>query len=88
MDERVDEYLKKDSRVIPVVFHNLSGYDSHFFIKALVTSFDEKVSLLPINEEKYISFTKNVEKTNVKLRFIDSFRFMPSGLEKISIIPQ
>ena len=54
-------------------------------MKALVTIFEGKVSLLPINKKKYISFTKNVEKTNVKLRFIDSFRFVPSSLEKLAL---
>ena len=50
----------KYSHAIPVVFPNLLGYHFHFFNKALVISFEEKVSLLPISKEKYISFTKKM----------------------------
>ncbi len=39
---------------IPIIVHNLSGYDSHFFVEAL--SFDEKEIKVVVNtEEKYIS---------------------------------
>ena len=43
----------------PVVFHNLSGYDSHLFIKTL-GNIDGDISCIPNNEENYISFTKQV----------------------------
>ena len=43
----------------PVVFHNLSGYDSHLFIKTLGNN-EEDLSCIPNNEENYISFMKQV----------------------------
>ena len=44
----------------PVVFHNLSGYDSHLFIKNLGFS-EGHIDCIPSNEEKYISFSKKIE---------------------------
>ena len=84
----------KEPSFIPVVFHNLSGYDAHLFIKQLgVTSGD--INCIANTEEKYISFTKKIlvdtiidkddKEKNVYLnnRFIDSFKFMSSGLESL-----
>ncbi|XP_018404835.1 PREDICTED: uncharacterized protein LOC108781382 [Cyphomyrmex costatus] len=80
----------KDSRCIPVVFHNLTGYDAHFIIKEIATAYEGHVDLLPITKEKYISFTKHVDNTIddkkncIQLRFIDSYRFLASSLDKLS----
>ena len=77
-----------------MVFHNLSGYDSHLFIKNLGFT-DGNIDCIPNNEEKYISFTKNTvtgSYTNKegkdkpikhKIRFIDSFKFMSTSLESL-----
>ena len=86
----------------PVVFHNLSGYDSNLFIKNLGFS-EGNIDCIPSNEEKYISFSKKIEvKSYMKkvkneegepvekeikvyhtIRFIDSFKFMATSLEKL-----
>lgn len=78
-------------KFFPVVFHNLTGYDAHLFIKKIGGT-ENKINVIPCNEEKYISFSKEVlvdkfvnkegKEVEVKreLRFIDSFRFMPSSL--------
>ncbi|XP_039312526.1 uncharacterized protein LOC120359374 [Solenopsis invicta] len=74
----------KDSHYIPIVFHNLSGYDVHFIIKEIATAYEGRIDLLPITKEKYISFTKNDQKNCIKLRFIDSFKFLASSLDKLA----
>ncbi|XP_018402799.1 PREDICTED: uncharacterized protein LOC108779790 [Cyphomyrmex costatus] len=81
----------KDSFYIPIVFHNLSGYDAHFVIKEIATKFKGHVDLLPLTKEKYISFTKHVKDTSdkdsrncVKLKFIDSFKFLNASLDKLA----
>ena len=45
---------------MPVVFHNLSGYDSHLIIKNLGFS-EDNINCIPNNEEKYISFSKKIQ---------------------------
>ena len=85
----------KVPKFFPVVFHNLSGYDSHLFIKTLGNS-EGDISCIQSNEEIYIFFTKQVivdkfvnkegKEVNVKLelRLINSLRFMASSLDKLS----
>ena len=78
----------------PMVFHNLSGYDSHLFIKNLGFSAGN-IDCIPNNEERFISFTKRIQvgsymSKKVKnkplyhqIRFIDSFKFMATSLDNL-----
>ena len=84
----------KKTKFTPVIFHNLSGYDAHLFVKNLGKS-EGNIKCIPNNEEKYISFSKDIvvgeyvnkkgEKVEVKheIRFLDSFKFMASSLESL-----
>ena len=76
----------------PVVFHNLSGYGSHLFIKNLGFS-QGNIDCIPNNEKRYISFTKRIQVGSYtskkgenkplhhQIRFIDSFKFMATSLD-------
>ena len=79
---------------ISVFFHNLTGYDSHLFIKKLNITMGA-IDCIPNNQENYISFSKTIitgEYTNkkgetrnkyFKIIFKDSLKFMASSLEAL-----
>ena len=68
---------------IPVIFHNLKAYDSHFIIQKVGELINEgepiSIKLIPCNAEKYMAFY-----INKHLHFIDSFQFMSSSLAKLA----
>ena len=70
---------------IPVLMHNFSNYDAHLFIKEF-GKVEGDLTVIPQTDEKYISMTQKVKVGDVwrEIRFIDSFRFMPSSLDKLS----
>ena len=45
---------------IPVIFHNLTGYDTHMFIKELA-KYGSRMDVIAKNKEDYISFSVSVE---------------------------
>ena len=49
----------KKPNFTPVIFHNLSGYDSHLFVKNLGKS-EGDIKCIPNNEEKYMLFSKDI----------------------------
>ena len=76
---------------IPVVFHNLRGYDSHFLmqnIREIVNrntyinknGEEQKMNInaIPNNMEKYVAFMLGNH-----FNFIDSFQFMSSSLDRL-----
>ena len=76
---------------IPVFFHNLRGYDSHFIMQQISTLINnhtyvdrkgrEKrmgINVIPNNMEKYMAFMLGKH-----LTFLDSFQFMSTGLNKL-----
>ena len=76
---------------IPVIFHNLRGYDSHFTMQeigAIVKNYEYtnkkgqkcqmNINAIPNNMEKYMAFMLGNH-----LTFLDSFQFMSFSLEKL-----
>ena len=62
---------------VPVIFHNLRGYNSHLIFSEL-NKFDVKISVIPNGLEKYMAFflSKN-------LVFIDSMQVLNSSLDRL-----
>ena len=64
---------------IPVVFHNLEGYDLHLFIESLA-KYTNKYSIIPKSKEKYLSMSINLIDSRIRLKFIDSLHFVTGSL--------
>ena len=83
--------IKPEDIKIPVIFHNLQGYDSHFIMQQIgkiaenYAYKDKKgkdqpltINAISNNMEKYMAFMLGSH-----LTFIDSFQFMSSSLDKL-----
>ena len=68
--------LNPKTTSIPVVFHSPRGYDSHLLMQA-ISKVEDRVSCIPNNTEKYISFSLG------QLRFIDCAQFLLASLDKL-----
>ena len=62
---------------IPIIFHNLRGYDSHIIMQC-IGKLGEDIFIIPNNMEKYMSFGLGKH-----IVFIDSFQFMSSSLAEL-----
>ena len=85
------EQLQEISNKIPVIFHNLRGYGSHFIMQEIGdviknNTYENKrgetcemsINAIPNNMEKYMAFMLGEH-----LTFIDSFQFMSSSLDSL-----
>ena len=81
-------------KFVPVLFHNLEGYDSHLFVKSLGLK-EGDIKCIPKTDEKYISFSKNVPMETLlsedgkkkticlEMRFLDSLKFTLKSLDAL-----
>ena len=74
---------------ISIIIHNAS-YDTHFILNQLAIEFKGELNCIGDNMEKYITFSVPIKKEcdnnktiTYKLKFIDSFRFMPTSLSEL-----
>ena len=85
------------TKTIPVIFHNLKGYDIHLLLQEL-GKFNKKISVIPNHMQTYMSFSvsnkasyfdrkadKQVNRDWFNLRIIDSFGFMASSLSQLVV---
>lgn len=61
---------------IPVVFHNLRGYDAHHLMQK-ITDIDKEINCVANNMENYITFSAG------NLQFIDSLNFLQGSLDSL-----
>ena len=65
-------------RKLPIIFHNLQGYDGHIIFKEL-NNFSVDISVIPKVIDKYMSITANRHIT-----FIDSLQFYNDSLDTLA----
>ena len=71
---------QRSSSFIPIFFHNFSGYDCHLIFEELLIQAFEKgyePKIIPKSMENYVSIQVGC------LRFLDSYSFLSSSLDKL-----
>ena len=88
--------LALTKRILPLLFHNVSRYDTHHILKSLIVRPGEKLSAISRTDEVYISsrlrnkFSECICKNGrhvplySEIRFLDSFQFTSQSLESLA----
>ena len=71
--------LLRIPKQLPVIFHNLEGYDGHFIFRELDNFININTEVIPKSTEKYMSFI-----VNKKITFLDSMQFLKSPLDNLA----
>ena len=77
---RCNLIFEKVIKYCSYIFHNFSGYDCHIIFEELLTQAYETgydTTIIPKSMENYVSFQVGC------LRFLDLYRFLSSGLDKL-----
>ena len=69
-------YINPKTTPIPIVFHNLRGYDAHHLMQEM-SQLNKEVKCIANNMEKYITFSVG------GLRFIDSLNFLQGSPDSL-----
>ena len=65
-------------RKLPIIFHNLQGYDGHIIFKEL-NNFDVDIAVIPKGIDKYLGII-----VNIHITFIDSLQSYNSSLDTLA----
>ena len=81
-------------KLLPVIFHNLRGYDSHVIFENIGSyiknhNLNINISAIPTNMQKFMSFSitdnfNSKKEKHITLKFIDSFQFLSTSIETLS----
>ena len=74
---RGTSHSKCNIKILPIIFHNLQGYDSHIFFKEL-NNFDVDIDVIPKGIDKYMSII-----VNRHITFVDSLQFYNGSLDTL-----
>ena len=66
-------------RKLPIIFHNLEGYDGHIIFKELNNFKDIDMRVIPKLSEKYMSII-----INRSIIFLDSLQFYKASLDNLA----
>jgi len=80
----------RELNTVPVVLHNLEGYDMHLLVMA-VNKFPGRINVIARNSERFQSMSVNISyqiqntrrRKTITLRFIDSCNFLAASLETL-----
>ena len=76
--DTTDYMMTEDSYMIPVIFHNLKGYDSHLIMQYIIREYAPwSIDVIPTSSEKFLSFQID------NLRFLYSLQFFTAFLDTL-----